>query len=91
VTGFGAPPRSFGRSREDDKGELPLVVVPPLQLTSVQVPLVLVVDQEALQVVAAQIQQMVCSAVLAGFGEAMGQVGVASMEAQSEFGEHFHL
>lgn len=86
--GFGAPARSFGRPREEQADNVPLVVIPPLQLPAVQVPLVLVVDQESLRAASAQIQQMVREAMLAGFGEAMGQVEVAAGEAEKEIGEH---
>lgn len=70
--GFG----SFGR-REDPEEQTPLIVIPPVQLSAIQVPVQLVVDAAALAQAAERIQQMMRDAVLAGFTEAMEQVGVA--------------
>lgn len=89
--GAGAPGRggfgSFGR-REEQPEQSPVLVIPPLQLTSVQVPLVLVVDPSALAEAAKEIQAMVRTAVTAGFDEAMNQIGHDSAEAMAadEFG-----
>lgn len=88
--GFGAPARSFGRAREEEKVESPVLVIPPLQLPQVQVPLVLVVDAQALAAAGEQIQRMVRQSILAGFSEAMGQAEVTVAETGGELAEHLH-
>lgn len=65
------PPRSFGRAA--DRSDDPVLVFPPVQLTSVQLPLELVADPDSLMRLGAQIQEMVRSSVLAGLDEAMEQ------------------
>ncbi len=84
MSGFGAPPRSFGRPREEKDDGAPLVVIPPLQLPAVQVPLVLVVDHQSLEAAAGKIQELVRDAVLAGFAEAMGQMEQVTAEVAEE-------
>lgn len=81
VTGAGERERprgfgSFGR-REEPPEQTPLIVIPPVQLAAIQVPVQLVVDTTSLAQAGALISQMMRDAVLAGFTEAMEQVGVA--------------
>lgn len=62
---------SFGRRPEppiDDSGPviLPAVIMPP-----VQVPIILIVDQDSLAAAGAQIQEIVAGAVRAGFAAAL--------------------
>lgn len=59
---------SFGRRPE--QSDVP-VILPPVQMPSVQLPVVLVVDATSLRDASAAITQMVAEAVRAGFAEAM--------------------
>ncbi len=65
---------SFGRGRDRPRQD-PVVLVPPLQLTQVQVPLVLVLDPQALQLAAGQVEAMIREAVLRGFDGAVQDLG----------------
>lgn len=79
ATGERERPRAFGSfgRREEPEEQQPLIIVPPVLLTAIQVPVQLVVDATALAAAGALIQQMMRDAVAAGFTEAMEQIGVA--------------
>lgn len=65
---------SFGQREQmlrDAEGG-PIVVFPPIRLESVRLPVELVIDEESLVALAAQIRGAVAAAVLDGFEDATG-------------------
>jgi hypothetical protein len=60
--------QSFGRRSEQTEPVMPPMVLPP-----VQIPAVLVLDNQAMRNVVDQIRTMVADAVRAGFTEALGE------------------
>ena len=62
---------SFGMGAAAPEPPEPVVLIPPIQLDSVQLPVVLVVDPESLARMAETIRDAVTAAVIAGVGTAM--------------------
>lgn len=75
-------PRSFGR-RDEPKEQFPVVMIPPLRMSEIQLPLVLVVDSQSLETAAKQIEAMVKNAVLSGFNLAMDEVAAQDPDAMA--------
>lgn len=62
---------SFGMPQPAPELPEPIVLIPPIQLDSVQLPVVLVIDPESVDRLSETIRDAVHAAVLAGVGTAM--------------------